>query len=128
MSENPKHILCVDDHGDTCELISFILSDYKVTSANSMAEALRLASTNKFSLYLMDYHLPDGTGVELCHQIKNFDAETPILFITASSSMIEQQALNIGAQGLIKKTDDKFAEKLPTKISELLDIKAETPT
>jgi CheY-like chemotaxis protein len=86
-----------------------------------MAEALRLASTNKFSLYLMDYHLPDGTGVELCHQIKTFDAETPILFITASSSMIEQQALDIGARGLIKKTDDKFAEKLPTKVSELLD-------
>lgn len=127
MSANSQHILCVDDHGDTCELISFILKDYKVTSANSMAEALRLASTNKFSLYLLDYHLPDGTGIELCLLIKNFDAETPILFITGTSSMIEQQALNIGAQGLLKKSDDKFAEKLPTRVSELLETSKGIP-
>jgi CheY-like chemotaxis protein len=93
-----------------------------------MAEALRLASEEKFSLYLMDYHLPDGTGVELCQQIKSFDTETPIIFITASSSMNEQQALHIGAQGLIKKTDDKFSEKLPTKVFYLLNTKAETLT
>lgn len=116
-----KHILCTDDHKDLCELISLILNDHKVTSANSMAEALRLASKEKFDLYLMDYHLPDGTGIELCLLIKNFDTETPILFVTGTSSMIEQQALNIGAQGLIRKTDNNFAEKLSAKVAELLD-------
>jgi two-component system, NtrC family, response regulator HydG len=119
----PKHILCVDDHNDICELISLILRDYKVTSANSMAEALRLASKEQFSLYLLDYHLPDGTGIELCLLIKNFDAETPILFVTGTSSMVEEQALNIGAQGLIKKNNDHFAEKLSAKVAELLGEK-----
>jgi CheY-like chemotaxis protein len=106
-----------------CQLISLILQDYKVTSANSMAEALRLASKEQFSLYLLDYHLPDGTGIELCLLIKNFDTTTPILFATATSSMTNQQALNIGAQGLISKNSDNFAEKLPIRVAELLDTK-----
>ena len=71
----------------------------------------------------MDYHLPDGTGIELCLLIKNFDAETPILFVTGTSSMVEEQALNIGAQGLIKKNNDHFAEKLSAKVAELLGEK-----
>lgn len=121
MSAFPKQILCVEDHSDICELISLILKDYKVISANSMAEALRLASKEQFSLYLLDYHLPDGTGIELCLLIKNFDTETPILFITETSSMNEQQALTIGAQGLIKKTDVSFAQKLAAKVAELVE-------
>jgi two-component system response regulator HydG len=125
LTTTPKQILCVDDHSDTCELISFILKDYKVTSANSMAEALRLASKGGFSLFLLDYHLPDGTGIELCLLIKNFDTETPILFVTGTSAMTEQQALNIGAQDLIRKTVDKFPEKLMNKVSELIDTEKE---
>lgn len=124
MAASPdKHILCVDDHNDICELISLILKNYKVTSANSMAEALRLASKERFSLYLLDYHLPDGTGIELCLLIKNFDPDTPILFVTGTSSMVEEQALNLGAQGLIKKSDNYFAEKLSAKVAELLGEK-----
>jgi CheY-like chemotaxis protein len=121
LSATPKHILCVDDHNDTCELISVILKNYKVTSANSMAEALRVATKEQFSLYLLDYHLPDGTGIELCLLMKNFDTETPILFVTGTSSMTETQALNVGAQGLVKKTDDNFTVKLERKVSELLN-------
>jgi CheY-like chemotaxis protein len=89
-----------------------------------MAEALRLASNGQFSLYLLDYHLPDGTGIELCLLIKNFDNDTPILFVTGTSSMNNQQALNIGAQGLIRKTIDNFAEALTAKVDELLGAKA----
>jgi CheY-like chemotaxis protein len=115
-----KQILCVNDHNDTCDLFSFILDDYKVTTANNMAQGLSLALKDNFSLYLLDYHLPDGTGIELCLLIKEFDLRTPILFVTGTSSMCEQEALVIGAQGLLKNTDDKFVEKLAAKVSELL--------
>jgi CheY-like chemotaxis protein len=60
-----------------------------------MAEAINLATKEKFDLYLMDSHLPDGTGLELCLLIKNFDTETPILFVTGTSNMTEKQALDI---------------------------------
>lgn len=121
MSKTKKRILCVEDHPDICELISIILKKYECTSANSKVNALRLATKEKFDLYLLDYHLPDGNGIELCLLIKNFDTETPILFLTGTSSMTEKQALKIGAQGLIKNTSDNFIGQLQKKVSELLE-------
>jgi CheY-like chemotaxis protein len=114
-------LLCVEDHQDTCELISVILKDYKVVSAYSMAEALNQATTGKFSLYLLDYHLPDGTGLELALLIRQFDPDTPIIFVTGTSQMTESQAKKIGANGLIKKGSPKFIEELANKVKQLLN-------
>lgn len=85
-----------------------------------MAEAINLATKEKFDLYLLDYHLPDGTGLELCLLIKNFDTETPILFVTGTSNMTEAQALTVGAQGLIRKGSE-LVERLEKKVAELLE-------
>lgn len=120
MSKTKKRILCVEDHPDTCELISTILKKYDCTSAYSKADALYHATKEKFDIYLLDYHLPDGNGIELCLLIKNFDTTTPILFITGTSSMTEKQALTIGAQGLIKNTSDNFVIELERRVSGLL--------
>ena len=115
-----KRILCVDDHHDMCELISTVLKKYEVVNAHSMEDALRQATAEQFDLFLLDYHLPDGTGIELCLLIKNFDTETPILFATGTSSMTNAQALTIGAQGLIRKGGPKFVEELQSKVEEVL--------
>ena len=120
MSKTKKRILCVEDHPDTCKLISTILGEYECTSAPTMADALSLATKEDFNLYLLDYHLPDGNGIELCILIKNFDTETPILFLTGTSSMSEKQALKIGEQSLIKNTSDNFVDQLQKKVSELV--------
>jgi DNA-binding response OmpR family regulator len=85
-----------------------------------MADGLLHATKDKFDIYLLDYHLPDGNGMELCLLIKNFDTETPILFVTGTSSMNEKQALKIGAQGLIKNTSNNFIDELREKVTELL--------
>jgi DNA-binding response OmpR family regulator len=87
----------------------------------SKADALSLATKEKFDLYLLDYHVPDGNGIELCLLIKNFDTETPILFVTGTSSMTEKQALKIGAKGSIKNTSNNFIDQLQKKVSELLE-------
>ena len=115
-----KRILCVEDHQDMCELVGTILTNYEVVNAFSMEDALRQATLEKFDLFLLDYHLPDGTGIELCLLIKNFDTETPILFVTGSSSMTKAQALTIGAQGLIRKGSSNFVKELETKVDDLL--------
>ena len=115
-----KRVLCVEDHQDMCELVGTILTNYEVVNAFSMEDALRQATLEKFDLFLLDYHLPDGTGIELCLLIKNFDTETPILFVTGSSSMTKAQALTIGAQGLIRKGSSNFVKELETKVDDLL--------
>jgi CheY-like chemotaxis protein len=59
-----------------CSLIATILSDHEVVSAHSKAEALRKATGGLFDLYLLDYYLPDGTGLEVCLLIRDFDDST----------------------------------------------------
>jgi CheY-like chemotaxis protein len=119
-TKTKKRILCVDDHKDTCEVISNLLEDYEIVCANSKAEALSIATVEDFDLYLLDYLLPDGNGIELALLIKNFDRETPVLFITGTSNMNEAQAFKVGAQGLLIKGYVTFADKLKSTVAELL--------
>ena len=120
MTTPKKQILCVDDSTDTCELVTHILKDYKVTPAYSMADAVKRATAEKYDLYLLDYHLPDGTGLELCLMLRAFDRDTPILFATATSSIKEAQVITAGAQGPVRKSDDSFIADLPVRVSQLL--------
>jgi len=98
-------VLCVDDHADTCALIATILSDYEVISAHSKSEGLSRAKGDHFDLILLDYHLPDGNGPELCRQIREFNRNTPILFVTGTYTMTEREVLEAGAQGVVRKLD-----------------------
>jgi CheY-like chemotaxis protein len=82
------------------------LAGYRTVNARTVAEGLRLAKSEHFDLYLLDYDLPDGTGLELCKLIRAFDARTPILFHSSRSDPgIRLAALEAGAQGYIDKME-----------------------
>jgi CheY-like chemotaxis protein len=114
-----KRILCVEDHADTRELVAILLEDCEIVSAPSKAAAFRLATYERFDLILLDYHLPDGTGLDVCRFIRGFDGQTPILFFTGTSSISEPQTSLIGAQGVVIKRGD-FTEKLRSAVYRLL--------
>lgn len=76
-----------------------------MVGASSVAEGLELAKTQDFDLYLLDYVFADGTGRELCEQIREFDRETPILFFSGSHPNVYREALSCGAQGFVVKPD-----------------------
>ena len=111
-----KHILYIEDHEDTRELVSFVLTqrDYDVTTSSTISHGVRLACENSYDLYLLDSWLPDGSGLDLCRKIREFDARTPILFYSAAAHEIDRElALNSGAQGYLTK---------PTLNTELCDL------
>ena len=110
------HILYIEDHEDTRELIELVLKqrDYEVTTSATIENAVQLASQNQYDLYLLDSWLPDGTGLELCKRIREFDGLTPILFYSAAAYEVDRElALKSGAQGYLTK---------PTQNSELCDL------
>lgn len=110
------HILYIEDHEDTRELIVLVLKQrgYDVTTSATIESAVQLASQNQYDLYLLDSWLPDGTGLELCKRIREFDGQTPILFYSAAAYEVDRElALKNGAQGYLTK---------PTQNSELCDL------
>lgn len=104
-----SHILYIEDHDDTRELVTLILanSNYRVTTAASSKEALKLARGKHFDLYILDSWLPDGSGIELCKRIREFDSRTPIMFLSAAAYETDKQAaIDSGAQRYLVKPAD----------------------
>jgi DNA-binding response OmpR family regulator len=78
--EKSRRILYIEDHDDTRELVTLLLAQqsYEVITGSTIASGVALAGTEKFDLYLLDSWLPDGSGLELCKRIRQFDKTKPI--------------------------------------------------
>ena len=104
MDLSGKRILCVEDDLDSCEMLQVLLSDYEVITANTVGEGLRLANAERFDLYLLDSRYPDGTGADLCRQLRRFDGQTPVLFHSGMDGESDiNEAMRAGAQGYLVK-------------------------
>ena len=115
---HPKspRVLYIEDHEDTRELVTLVLEQksYEVVSGATIESGVALAGSQEFDLYLLDSWLPDGSGLDLCRQIREFDKATPILFYSAAAYEIDRdQAIQCGAQAYLIK---------PSQPSELCNL------
>ena len=85
MEEKKLNILHVDDDPDIRLLMAGSLSEfgYRVVTAGTMAEALQLAKELPFSLCILDVRLPDGTGIDLCRQLRKWQPGVPVVYYSA---------------------------------------------
>ena len=99
-------ILYIEDHEDTRELVTLVLEQQciEVVTGSTIKSGVALAGSQKFDLYLLDSWLPDGSGLELCRRIREFDKATPIIFYSAAAYEMDRvAAINSGAQAYIIK-------------------------
>lgn len=104
-----KKILVVDDSKMILAVISGLLSDYTVYTADSGAKALEFFETQHPDLILLDLIMPEMTGTELL-QIVKADKDLchiPVVFLTGSEdSQNEAYAFELGAVDYIHKPVD----------------------
>ena len=120
MSEVQCRVLIIDDHDDTAEMLKLLLGeeDYQVTTTSTMGEALSLAATREFDLYVLDKRLPDGSGVELCAKLNQITPAVPCIFYTGDAYAIHRvEAMAAGADAYVAKPD---VEGLIENINRLL--------
>lgn len=69
----PLHILLVEDHDATLQVITRLLirTGYRVTSVNTITAAQSEAEANRFDLVISDLGLPDGSGNELMEKLRD---------------------------------------------------------
>lgn len=81
-------LLVVDDQRTSRELFSAVLKRrcFDVTTAASVAEALTLVAERSFRIVLIDYVLPDGSGVELVEKLRRSYPKRDLSIIGISSS------------------------------------------
>ena len=70
--EQSRRILLVDDHEATLQTLSRILRrwGYGVETAICVKEALDVAAKKPFDLLISDVGLPDGSGLDIMHEVK----------------------------------------------------------
>ena len=78
-------ILVVEDDKDLNRLVSTCLRNegYDITSCTNGEEALGKTECTKFDLILSDIMMPKMDGFELAENIRLFDKDVPIVFMTA---------------------------------------------
>ena len=106
MIERSSVVLCVEDDLDTQEMLRVLICEqgYGFEVAGTRADALRLIQEKEIALVLLDNLLPDGNGVELCRQVREFDKQLPIIFVSGSAHEDERlEALGSGANAFLTK-------------------------
>ena len=99
-------LLCVDDNHDTRWMLETLLGTrgYEVKAVERVGEALSLAQAEHFDLFILDGRYPDGSGVELCRQLRRVRPETPVIFYSGAAYEGDiEQALGAGAEAYVTK-------------------------
>jgi len=100
-----RRILIVDDDTDLSMLIMDMLEDngYKATLADSITKAYEILEKEQFHLILLDINLPDGTGFELCKELRRVST-VPVIFASARTSEDDKViGLDMGGDDYIPK-------------------------
>ncbi len=106
-----KKILIIDDKNDNLVSIEALIStykpDYKVLTAQSGKEGIKLTKTEKPDTILLDIIMPVMDGYEVCKQLKQDDdlKYIPIIFLTAVKTSMQDmiKGLELGAEAYLTK-------------------------
>jgi signal transduction histidine kinase/DNA-binding response OmpR family regulator len=106
MSTTPSeqvNVLLVDDRPENLAALSVMLEqpDYRLVTATSGAEALKLVLQERFAVILLDVVMPVMDGLEVASLIKTRERSRhiPIIFLTAAGADLDRihEAYSLGA-------------------------------
>ncbi len=106
------HALVADDDFNTCDSVSKMLgkvgmrSEWTMHGKEALLRARKAQDENDpFSVYIIDWMMPDMNGVEVVRQLrKEINEDVPIIILTAYDySEIEDEAIRAGVTGFCSK-------------------------
>jgi OmpR-family two-component system manganese-sensing response regulator len=100
------NILLVDDEGALTEPLAKALKHqgYQVDVASEGKTGLALAIAGRYDLLILDWMLPQPSGIEICRQIRSLGRSTPVLFLTAKDTLDDRVlGLDAGADDYLVK-------------------------
>jgi DNA-binding NarL/FixJ family response regulator len=100
--------MLVDDHADFRRLMTAMLARHPdlevVAQAGSLAEARKHATAVKYDVVVLDLGLPDGNGVDLIGDVREFNAGAAVLILSASLHPTNlKRATEAGADEILDK-------------------------
>jgi DNA-binding response OmpR family regulator len=119
-------ILVVEDNPSMLDDLRKVLTfeQHMVDLAGDGAEALFRIKTYDYDLIVLDWELPDTTGVEICREYRSRGGKAPVLMLTGKSMIADkEQGLDSGADDYLTKPFD--VRELNARVRSLLRRPAE---
>jgi len=113
-----KDILLLEDDNLLAQTLHELLQDsgYEVDIAVDGDEAANLSYENKYSLYIFDINVPEISGLDLLHALREANDMTPTIFISAMIDLKTMtRGFELGADDYIKKPF--FPEELLLRVN-----------
>jgi two-component system, OmpR family, response regulator len=104
--QNTPHILIVDDDLEIRKLLGRYLTDqgYRVSLASDLRTMEDALLINEVSLIVLDVLLPDGSGLDICRDLRREGSEIPVILLTALKEDVDRIiGLEIGADDYLGK-------------------------
>jgi len=116
--------LLVEDNSSHAELIAdeleLALAGWTLDLAPTLADARAKFGARTYDLFVFDFRLPDGDGIELLREVRRQGIDTPTIFVTtASSAKLAVDAMKIGADDYLVK-EEGYLAVLPYLVQEVL--------
>ena len=112
----PKTVLVVDDSSMMRKIIIKLLqpAGYEIVGeAASGAESIKLYQTLRPDVVTMDITMRDMDGIAAASEIKTFDPEAKILFMSnLEGDKYRDEVERVGGLGMVNKHDNKALEIL----------------
>jgi len=99
-------VLLVEDDQDLVSRITKWLSleRYSVESINNGREALEVLRESTYDLIILDWNIPEVSGIEICRYYRAGGGSTPILMLTGKTDIADKEAgLDAGADYYLTK-------------------------
>jgi len=103
-----KKILLIEDEPDIRKTLEYNIAreGYDVVCTSSLSEGREHLNSTNFSLILLDLMLPDGSGLDLCREVKSDPDKmsTPIIILTAKDDEVDKVVgFELGADDYVTK-------------------------
>lgn len=118
----PKHILSIDDEAPILDLIQRFLTakGYRVTTAQTAAEARKVVETDPPDLIITDLQLEDSDGLKLVEEIHDRLPAAPVILLTGVLFDARAVEENIGKRVSAYVDKTSSLKKLVSEVHRLL--------
>ncbi|HMD97372.1 MAG TPA: sigma-54 dependent transcriptional regulator [Terriglobia bacterium] len=116
-------LLIVDDEASLCQMleIAFRNEGHTVETVSSARAALKKIESQVYDLIISDIRMPDLTGIDVLARTREIHPSAAFILITAfSDAETARQAVNLGAQRYVIKTD-KLLDELKQAVARTLE-------
>jgi two-component system, OmpR family, copper resistance phosphate regulon response regulator CusR len=99
-------VLIVEDDPELAGLLRDGLREHRIdpTLATNVADGRTRATAGDYDVVLLDVRLPDGTGFDLCAELRRSRIMTPVLMLTALDAVDDRvRGLDAGADDYLTK-------------------------